>query len=74
MPKKDKNDQEGPDIRSSLIKVNIDGDTVFVDSNQYKPQVDHAKKFLSHKNGRVKSIVCTRLRTISRSTSLMVKV
>ena len=44
MPKKDKNDQEGPDIRSSLIKVNIDGDTVFVDSNQYKPQVDHAKK------------------------------
>ena len=39
MPKKDKNDQEGPDIRSSLIKVNIDGDTVFVDSNQYKPQV-----------------------------------
>ena len=46
MPKKDKNDQEGPDIRSSLIKVNIDGDTVFVDSNQYKPQVDHAKKLL----------------------------
>ena len=49
MPKKDKNDQEGPDIRSSLIKVNIDGDTVFVDSNQYKPQVDHAKKLLKQK-------------------------
>ena len=49
MPKKDKNDQEGPDIRSSLIKVNIDGDTVFVDSNQYKPQVDHAKKLLKQR-------------------------
>lgn len=49
MPKKDKNDQEGPDIRSSLIKVNIDGDTVFVDSNQYKPQVDHAKKMLKQR-------------------------
>ncbi|TSO25660.1 anaerobic ribonucleoside-triphosphate reductase activating protein [Lactobacillus sp. LL6] len=49
MPEKDKNHQEGPDIRSNLVKVNIDGDTIFVDSNQYKPQVEHAKKLLRQK-------------------------
>ena len=44
MPEKDKNNQEGPDVRGNLIKVNVGGDTIFVDSNQYKPQVEHAKK------------------------------
>jgi anaerobic ribonucleoside-triphosphate reductase activating protein len=44
MPEKDKNSQEGPDVRGNLIKVNVGGDTIFVDSNQYKPQVEHAKK------------------------------
>ena len=44
MPEKDKNNQEGPDVRENLIKVNVGGDTIFVDSNQYKPQVEHAKK------------------------------
>ena len=38
MPEKDKNSQEGPDVRGNLIKVNVGGDTIFVDSNQYKPQ------------------------------------
>jgi anaerobic ribonucleoside-triphosphate reductase activating protein len=49
VPEKDKNNQEGPDMRSSMIKVNIDGDTMFVDANQYKPQVEHAKKLLRQK-------------------------
>ncbi|MDE6546456.1 MAG: anaerobic ribonucleoside-triphosphate reductase activating protein, partial [Lactobacillus sp.] len=44
MPEKDKNNQEGPDVRGNLIKVNVGGDTIFVDSNQYKPQVEHAKE------------------------------
>lgn len=44
MPEKDKNPQEGPDIRSNLIKVNMGGDTMFVDPDQYKPQIEHQKK------------------------------
>ena len=44
MPDKDKNPQEGPDIRSNLIKVNMGGDTMFVDPDQYKPQIEHQKK------------------------------
>lgn len=43
MPEKDKNPQEGPDIRSNLIKVNMGGDTMFVDPDQYKPQIEHQK-------------------------------
>ena len=44
MPEKDKNTQEGPDIRSNLIKVNMGGDTMFVDPDQYKPQLDHQRE------------------------------
>lgn len=44
MPEKDKNHQEGPDVRGNLIKISVGGDTVFVDSNQYKPQDDKKGK------------------------------
>lgn len=40
MPEKDQNNQEGPDTRNNLIKINVGGDTVFVNSNQYKPKKD----------------------------------
>ena len=50
MQEKDKNNQEGPDVRGNLIKVNVGGDTIFVDSNQYKPQVEHAKKLKQQHN------------------------
>lgn len=30
MPEKDQNNQEGPDTRNNLIKINVGGDTVFV--------------------------------------------
>lgn len=82
MPEKDKNNQEGPDVRGNLIKVNVGGDTIFVDSNQYKPQVEHAKKLkqqhrnrriLSPKNGSQKNTLSIKLLTISHLTLLMVK-
>lgn len=44
MPEKDHNQQTGPDLNANLIKVNIDGDTVFVDANDYKPQAGAKKK------------------------------
>ena len=40
MPEKDKNSQEGPDVRGNLIKVNVGGDTIFVDSNQYFGEIE----------------------------------
>lgn len=43
MPERDKNKQDGPDIRSNLIKVNVGGDTLFVDSNQYRLKRRKAK-------------------------------
>lgn len=36
MPDKDKNQQEGPDVRDNLIRISVGGETVFVDANQYK--------------------------------------
>lgn len=36
MPEKDKNQQEGPDVRDNLIRISVGGETVFVDANQYK--------------------------------------
>lgn len=30
MPEKDKNNQEGPDVRGNLIKVNVGGDTILL--------------------------------------------
>lgn len=38
MPSKDRNNQTGPDIRNNKIKVTINGESVFVDSNQYQPK------------------------------------
>lgn len=82
MPEKDKNSQEGPDVRGNLIKVNVGGDTIFVDSNQYKPQVEHAKKLkqqhrnlkiLNQKNGYRKNILSIKLQTINHLTLLMGK-
>lgn len=49
MPEKDKNNQEGPDLRNNLVKINIDGDTMFIDANQYKPQMRKAKRDLRMK-------------------------
>ena len=50
MPEKDQNNQEGPDTRNNLIKINVGGDTVFVNSNQYKPKKDiKPKKRLTQK-------------------------
>ena len=49
MPEKDHNFQKGPDLGSNMVKVTIDGDTMFVDANEYQPQVEHAKKLLRQK-------------------------
>ena len=72
MPEKDKNNQEGPDVRGNLIKVNVGGDTIFVDSNQYKPQVEHAKK-LKQQHRKPKNTLSIKLLTISHLILLMVK-
>jgi len=67
MPEKDQNNQEGPDTRNNLIKINVGGDTVFVNSNQYKPKKDikpkkrltqKCQKILNRANGGQKIIVC----------------
>ncbi|MDN6028541.1 MAG: anaerobic ribonucleoside-triphosphate reductase activating protein [Lactobacillus sp.] len=42
MPSRDKNSQEGPDVRGNLIKISVDGESIFVNPDEYKPQV--AKK------------------------------
>lgn len=52
MPSRDQNAQEGPDIRHNYIKVNVGGDTIFVDSNQYLPNIKKdraARKLRKHK-------------------------
>ncbi|KRL63258.1 anaerobic ribonucleoside-triphosphate reductase activating protein [Lactobacillus psittaci] len=52
MPSKDHNAQEGPDIRHNYIKVNVGGDTIFVDSNQYLPNIKKdraARKLRKHR-------------------------
>ena len=67
MPEKDKNSQEGPDVRGNLIKVNVGGDTIFVDSNIGN------LKILNHKNGYRKNILSIKLRTINHLTLLMGK-
>lgn len=38
MPSKDHNNQQGPDIRGNLIKVTSNGESIFVDSDEYKPK------------------------------------
>ena len=44
MPEKDKNQQEGPDVRDNLIRISVDGETVFVNPDQYKPKAGQEGK------------------------------
>lgn len=39
MPSRDKNSQEGPDVRGNLIKISVDGESIFVNPDEYKPQM-----------------------------------